>query len=223
MREDRSVRARRLAVGLALVASAACGGGGGGGGGPTAPPPPPPPPPTTGTISGTVSAAGAGVSGAQVALGSGGTQTTSSSGQYSFANVAAGSHSLTLTLPTGFALAAGEAASKTTTVTAGQTATVNWSLSSTGQVPQSVEIALEAARFNPSDVTIARGGTVRWVNAESIAHTITPASGNPAGGWQSQNVPAQSGFSFSHTFNSAGTFNYNCTLHAGMSGVVRVQ
>jgi hypothetical protein len=46
--------------------------------------------------------------------------------KYSFTNVASGTHALTITSPTGFALAAGEPSTKSTSVLANQTATVNW-------------------------------------------------------------------------------------------------
>jgi plastocyanin len=85
-----------------------------------------------------------------------------------------------------------------------------------------VDVQLLASSFSPADVTVARGGTVRWVNAGDVAHTITPANAGQAGVWQNQNVPAQQNFAFSHTFPTAGTFNYSCTLHVGMTGVVRV-
>lgn len=84
-------------------------------------------------------------------------------------------------------------------------------------------VQMNAATFSPSEVTISRGSTVRWVNAAAIAHTITPTVTTQAGVWGNVNVPAQQNFTFSHTFNTAGTFNYVCNLHAGMTGRVTVQ
>ncbi|CAN5652427.1 hypothetical protein BH23GEM6_BH23GEM6_11710 [soil metagenome] len=200
-------------AGLMMLLLSSCGSEGGGGTAPV----------VAGSISGTAVAGGSGVAGAQIALSSGGSQTTGTSGQFTFSNVPAGSHTLTIAPPTGFQLEAGEAASKPVNLTVGQSATVNFSLrASTGNPAQSAEISLAPSSFTPADVTVARGGTVRWVNGASIAHTITPANSSQDGVWQSQNIPAQQGFSFSHTFTTAGVYNYSCILHAGMVGVIRV-
>lgn len=86
-----------------------------------------------------------------------------------------------------------------------------------------VEVSIGASTFNPASVQIPIGGTVTWRNATATAHTITPQSSGQAGSWANVNVPGESGFTFTHRFNSAGTFDYECTLHAGMSGTVRVQ
>lgn len=205
----------RELAGLALLLTSACGGDGGPTGTPV---------PATGTISGTVTAAGAGVPGATITLSAGGTQTTSGSGQFTFSDVAVGSHTLTLTVPADHELDTGETEAKTITVTAGQTAQVSWTLRlAAGPPPQQATVQMNPASFDPSAVTIARGGTVRWVNAAPVAHTITPENSSQAGVWASQNVPATQGFTFQHVFDTAGTFPYTCSIHAGMTGTVQVQ
>ena len=92
----------------------------------------------------------------------------------------------------------------------------------TNPSPQNVDVNMTATTFSPSTVSVAVGGTVRWVNATATAHTITPATPTQTGVWVSVNVPAQNTFVFSHTFNTAGTYNYLCTVHAGMSGTINV-
>jgi plastocyanin len=89
--------------------------------------------------------------------------------------------------------------------------------------PQQVEVQMQATTFSPADVSVAVGGSVLWRNSAAIAHTITPDNAAQAGVWVNQNVPAQTSFTFTHTFATTGTFNYTCLLHAGMTGVVRVQ
>ena len=84
-------------------------------------------------------------------------------------------------------------------------------------------VTMNSSTFSPSDVTISVGESVRWVNGQAIAHTITPANPQQAGVWAAQNVPATTGFAFQARMNTAGTFNYSCTLHAGMTGRVIVQ
>lgn len=209
------------ALGLAFALGvSACGGGGdggngGGGGGPTGP--------TTGTVTGSVTSGGAGVAGATVSLTGGGTQTTNASGAYSFTSVATGSRTLTLAAPSGFELDAGQTAAKTVTVSAGQTVRVDWALRQAGPAPLQATVQMEASSFSPTQVRIGVGGRVEWVNAQPVAHTITPNNPSQPGAWASVDVPGQQGFSFTHTFNAAGTFNYNCSIHAGMSGTVVVE
>jgi LPXTG-motif cell wall-anchored protein len=73
--------------------------------------------------------------------------------------------------------------------------------------------------FQPSTVTISVGQSVTWSNNASDPHTSTSDSG----AWDSGTVNA--GGSFTHTFNSVGTFAYHCTFHValGMVGTVVVQ
>lgn len=87
---------------------------------------------------------------------------------------------------------------------------------------RNVEVSMGGSTFNPASVQIPIGGSVTWRNATPTAHTITPSLDQP-GSWRAVNVPGQTGFTFTHTFNSAGTFDYECTLHAGMTGTVSVQ
>jgi plastocyanin len=72
--------------------------------------------------------------------------------------------------------------------------------------------------FSPSQVDISTGGTVTWTFSGAEAHNVSFASttGAPQSIGDSQNTSA------SRTFTTAGTFNYNCTRHAGMTGVVVV-
>jgi len=72
--------------------------------------------------------------------------------------------------------------------------------------------------FSPSSLTIQVGDTVRWTNAAGgNNHNVTDNGGSFAS-------QTSSSFTFSQTFNSAGTINYRCTIHAGsMTGTITVQ
>ncbi len=71
-------------------------------------------------------------------------------------------------------------------------------------------------QFNPNSVDLALGGTVTWAFG-SVLHNVTfTTSGAPA------NIGNTSNADVSRTFNAAGTFTYDCTLHAGMTGRVIV-
>jgi plastocyanin len=74
--------------------------------------------------------------------------------------------------------------------------------------------------FNPAELDITPGTTVRWANAqEGARHTSTSTATPPV--WNSDVMTT--GQSFSFTFTTAGEFAYRCEIHpARMQGVVRV-
>jgi plastocyanin len=73
--------------------------------------------------------------------------------------------------------------------------------------------------FTPAGVTIQRAGTVTWNNNTGLVHNVTFAAGTGA----PANVPDLGDGTATRTFNSVGTFNYQCTNHSGMSGQVIVR
>ena len=73
--------------------------------------------------------------------------------------------------------------------------------------------------FAPASVTITRGGTVTWSNANGIAHNVTFAS---AAGAPQSTGNFLSG-SITRTFDTVGSYSYSCTNHPGMTGTVKVQ
>jgi len=76
-----------------------------------------------------------------------------------------------------------------------------------------------ANAYNPNPLTIARGDRVVWTNADSTTHTVT--SDLPSGELGSGNIAA--GATYSHTFNTAGTFNYHCDVGGhDMTGTIVV-
>jgi plastocyanin len=70
--------------------------------------------------------------------------------------------------------------------------------------------------FSPTSVTVAVGDTVTWHNTGQAPHTATADDGSFDTG------TINAGGSGSHTFSSAGTFSYICTIHPNMKGTVRV-
>ena len=70
--------------------------------------------------------------------------------------------------------------------------------------------------FTPTQITIAAGNSVNWLNADTVAHTTT--SDNNL--WNANLAP---GGSYSRQFPTAGTFTYACSVHPGMTGRVVVQ
>ena len=80
--------------------------------------------------------------------------------------------------------------------------------------PAAATVQLRDVAFLPGHVTIHVGQTVRWVWDDApILHNVTFASFHS---------PTQSTGTWSHTFTTAGTFPYRCTIHFDMNGVVTV-
>ncbi len=77
------------------------------------------------------------------------------------------------------------------------------------------EVRVQNNSFSPANRTVTAGTTVtfRW-SAGANTHNVTFADG-PAS-------PSQSGGTFTRTFAAAGVFNYQCTLHSGMTGTITV-
>ncbi len=74
--------------------------------------------------------------------------------------------------------------------------------------------------FTPRDLTINAGDTVVWTQHDAIQHTTTSDAVPRL--WDSGLLSA--GQTFSHTFDTVGTFPYHCTPHAGtMKATITVQ
>lgn len=77
-----------------------------------------------------------------------------------------------------------------------------------------VSIGNRDAGFVPTTFTVKRGTQVTWTNRDVETHTVTGS------GWGSGNLaPDQS---FTYTFNTAGSFDYRCSLHPVMQGTINV-
>lgn len=150
------------------------------------------------------------------------TEQTASTGVAAFSGLEAGSYEVEVVVPDGLALAEGEPGRKGVTATAGSTASVSFDLVAEGVVGDLVEIHLtQGNRFDPSEVTISVGTTVRWVTDTNTLHTITPSGHSE---WQRQEM-SSAGQTFSHTFQRSGEFDYFCEPHesVGMTGTITVQ
>jgi plastocyanin len=71
--------------------------------------------------------------------------------------------------------------------------------------------------FTPKTLTVPVGTTVTWKFDDSTQHTVTADDNSftsPALG---------SGQTYTHTFTSAGTVDYHCSIHTFMTGTVVVK
>lgn len=91
--------------------------------------------------------------------------------------------------------------------------------------PTNVTVIINAMQFLPGRVTVKQGGTISFINRDSVAHSVVP-DGNtaftasatlaaPTGG-------AVDGGVANFTFATAGEFKYVCGIHGSMSGTVVV-
>ncbi|HEY7636981.1 MAG TPA: plastocyanin/azurin family copper-binding protein [Gemmatimonadales bacterium] len=78
-------------------------------------------------------------------------------------------------------------------------------------------------RFQPANVTIPAGTTVRWTWVSGF-HDVS-SGGNPA--FDGSGQPVSAPHTFSHTFSTPGTYVYFCSVHgsptSGMRGTIIVQ
>lgn len=71
--------------------------------------------------------------------------------------------------------------------------------------------------FKPSTLTVKSGTKITWTNSDGFAHTVTADNGTT---FSSGNLAA--GATFSFTASTAGTFNYHCNIHSGMTATIVV-
>jgi plastocyanin len=80
------------------------------------------------------------------------------------------------------------------------------------------EITMQNTTFNPAEITVSKGTTVRWINQDAIPHTAT----SDQGFFDSRNMNPNDVFEY--TFDSIGVFPYHCTYHTPvMVGKITVQ
>ena len=72
--------------------------------------------------------------------------------------------------------------------------------------------------FDPATFTVSVGGTVTWINKDTMGHTVTS---DITGLFDSGLL--STGATWSHTFTTVGTYPYHCTPHPQMTGTIVVQ
>ena len=85
-----------------------------------------------------------------------------------------------------------------------------------GATPMEASVVMQGLAFDPSTVEVGVGGSVTWTNEDSVPHTVTGDGGLDSGS-------LAQGESYTTTFDTAGTYEYACTIHPSMTGVVEVK
>ena len=78
-------------------------------------------------------------------------------------------------------------------------------------------VSMDHNTFTPSEITVAPGTTVTWVNNETMPHTVVA----PSQGFRSKTLVKDAKFSF--TFTTPGDYDYLCSIHPNMKGKVIVK
>lgn len=82
--------------------------------------------------------------------------------------------------------------------------------------------------YEPAELTVTVGEEVTWV-WESDGHNVVPSSQPDGANWSGteggDDQLYDEGHEYSHTFETAGTYEYYCTPHrsAGMTGTITVE
>ena len=80
-------------------------------------------------------------------------------------------------------------------------------------------VAIQNFAFTPQTLTVKAGTKVTWTNSDGATHDVASTDGPSTGAATTSlftSGPLGSGQSFSFTFTKAGTYYYECTIHASM-------
>ena len=80
---------------------------------------------------------------------------------------------------------------------------------------ENIAISIKDFAFNPSNLTVSVGATVKWTNDDSAPHSIT-----------SENFKSgtlNNGDSYEFRFATPGIYDYSCSIHPSMKGTILVK
>ena len=84
------------------------------------------------------------------------------------------------------------------------------------------EIAIKDFAFTPATTTVTAGTTVTWTNNDGATHNVTSTDGPGTGAATTpafSSQPMAQGDTFAYTFKEAGTYYYECSIHASMASM----
>lgn len=94
-----------------------------------------------------------------------------------------------------------------------------------GATPTTNAVTVKSNQFVPASLTIKAGDTVTWTWAGG-AHTVTSGANCTADAAYASDLKSTTGATFTHTYATAGTFEYFCEPHcasSAMKGTIIVQ
>jgi plastocyanin len=82
-----------------------------------------------------------------------------------------------------------------------------------------VQISMKDIQYQPRNVAVHEGQKVRWINHDTVAHTVTAKSGAVFdSGTMKPNINAF----YETTMRNAGKVSYVCKFHPNMTGTITV-
>ncbi len=103
------------------------------------------------------------------------------------------------------------------TVLAFATAVAFASFASAAARAADMEVKIDNFTFAPQRLTVKAGTTVTWINEDDIPHTVSSS----AKLFKSKALDTDDKFSF--TFTTPGAYEYFCSLHPHMTGMILVE
>ena len=80
---------------------------------------------------------------------------------------------------------------------------------------ETVQVKISDLAFSPAEITARVGDTIQWVNGDFVDHTATAKGGE----WD---VMIVAGKQAEQQLPRAGTIDYFCRFHPGMTGKITV-
>jgi plastocyanin len=79
---------------------------------------------------------------------------------------------------------------------------------------------MRASSFDPTELNVTKGASITFENNSGVVHDVRfDAPKDPA---VTDIGTIQTGQSTARTFNTTGSWNFTCVLHAGMTGKIIV-
>jgi plastocyanin len=75
--------------------------------------------------------------------------------------------------------------------------------------------------FNPDNIIIKKGETVRWINSDEIEHIFSSTFFIGKGGISSPSIKPGEGWEYK--FENTGEYFYICFIHRSMIGAITVE
>jgi plastocyanin len=123
---------------------------------------------------------------------------------------------LAAVLAVGVLLLAGCSASRPTAGSSSSMPMASASVTAPAAPVSGNQVNIDGFAFVPATLTVSAGTTVTWTNRDEEPHTVAASDG-------SFHSPGMgTGATFTHTFSTAGTFDYVCSIHPMMHGTVVV-
>lgn len=98
----------------------------------------------------------------------------------------------------------------------GQAGQATSSTSATNAEGGGAEVSVVGHEFDPPEVRIKAGETVKWTWISGSHNVVSGSSCSPDSKFSSGTRMFSAGATFSHTFDKPGTYPYYCDPHCGM-------